>query len=508
MNALTKKLFVILGILTISLIITSLYLKTTCTPYVFYSSIAINIVIISVIYKFIRNISKTLYSIETTLQNFTGEKINLTTLLENTGNQDINPIFIQLNALIQTFHKTINETAKAILTSSGQEEERFNSLTDVVHKLTILTDSTVHVASAINESTTSIQEVANNSEKALESTKQASEQAENGKKIVMQSIESINNLVKDLDEEEQIIKQLKTESNNIDTILTTIREIAEQTNLLALNAAIEAARAGEKGRGFAVVADEVRTLAGRAQKSTDQIQEMIENLKSGTDNVVVSMKKCTTRAQESVKVISTAGQTLEQIASMVSNITTMNNQITLAFQDQATVIKEINKNVNEINDATTGTSDLVQNLLTSSAASSTYIITHMLREFSKYIFTDHINLMLAQAKIAHGVWKPRLRSFLSGHMALDANRVVSHEQCDFSKWYNTLNLNKFNHIPNFNKLNDLHQKIHVLIKDLILSKNQNSTNKAEQLYKEITGYLTEFNSIIDNFFKQGTMNNH
>ena len=72
-------------------------------------------------------------------------------------------------------------------------------------------------------------------------------------------------------------------------MLEVIRSIAEQTNLLALNAAIEAARAGETGRGFAVVADEVRNLAQRTQESVEETRHVIEQLQSGTREVVGAM---------------------------------------------------------------------------------------------------------------------------------------------------------------------------------------------------------------------------
>lgn len=68
---------------------------------------------------------------------------------------------------------------------------------------------------------------------------------------------------------------LAKQSDEIRSILETIKSISEQTNLLALNASIEAARAGEHGKGFAVVADEIRKLAEDSNKSASDIAEIV-----------------------------------------------------------------------------------------------------------------------------------------------------------------------------------------------------------------------------------------
>lgn len=73
----------------------------------------------------------------------------------------------------------------------------------------------------------------------------------------------------------RVAEELATFSNNIYSVVDTIKGFAKQTNLLALNAGIEASKAGEHGRGFAVVASEVGKLATSSAKAAEEIARLI-----------------------------------------------------------------------------------------------------------------------------------------------------------------------------------------------------------------------------------------
>ncbi len=208
------------------------------------------------------------------------------------------------------------------------------------------------VVTAVNEMATTGRDVAGSAGAAAEAAQNADTAANDGRKVVGQTIEVIDNLAQEVRRAGEVIRRLESDSESIGGVLDVIRGIAEQTNLLALNAAIEAARAGEQGRGFAVVADEVRTLASRTQESTAEIHAMIERLQSGAREAVQVMQQGTARADESVQQAARAGGALDAISEAVAVIKQMNEQIASAAEEQNAVAGEINTAVLAISEIT------------------------------------------------------------------------------------------------------------------------------------------------------------
>ena len=209
---------------------------------------------------------------------------------------------------------------------------------------------TDQVATAMNEMAATVQEVARNAEEASEAAVAADQQAREGDRVVGQAIAQIERLAGEVGNSTEAMGHLKRESDKIGSVLDVIKSVAQQTNLLALNAAIEAARAGEAGRGFAVVADEVRSLAQRTQKSTEEIEELIVGLQSGTQQVATIMDSSRSLTDSSVELTRRAGNALENITRTVSAIQAMNQQIATAAEQQSAVAEEINRSVLNVRD--------------------------------------------------------------------------------------------------------------------------------------------------------------
>ncbi|WP_351124915.1 methyl-accepting chemotaxis protein [Shewanella sp. T24-MNA-CIBAN-0130] len=201
------------------------------------------------------------------------------------------------------------------------------------------------VATAMNEMAATVNDVASNASNAAGAANQADNDASSGSQVVEKTILAINTLADRVNESSEKLGEVEHATLNIVKILDVIRGIADQTNLLALNAAIEAARAGEHGRGFAVVADEVRSLAQRTQGSTQEIQNMIEQLQAGTQSTVAVMTQGRTQAAECVDQANETGRALQAITQAISVINDMNIQIASASEQQSSVAESINKNV-------------------------------------------------------------------------------------------------------------------------------------------------------------------
>ncbi|MGE6240975.1 methyl-accepting chemotaxis protein [Ectopseudomonas guguanensis] len=266
----------------------------------------------------------------------------------------------RLLAALKTMQQSLRGTIQSIADSSNQ----LASASEELHAVTEDSTRGLHqqnteieqAATAVNEMTAAVEEVARNAVSTSEASRESNATALQGREQVRQTVSSIGQLAEDVNGTAQEVEKLAERVREISKVLDVIRAIAEQTNLLALNAAIEAARAGDAGRGFAVVADEVRALAHRTQQSTQEIEQMIGAIQSGTDQAVGSMQSSNTRARSTLEVAQAAGVALEQITQAISSINERNLVIASASEEQAQVAREVDRNLVNIRDLSLQTS--------------------------------------------------------------------------------------------------------------------------------------------------------
>ena len=275
---------------------------------------------------------------------------DLTRPIETHGNDEVS----RLLKALATMQQNLRETLQGISGSATQlasAADELNAVTlDSTHGLQQQNNEIEQAATAVNEMTTAVEEVARNAVSTSDATRQSSESAQLGQARVSDTASAINALASDVQHTGELVQSLANQSQDIGKVLDVIRAIAEQTNLLALNAAIEAARAGESGRGFAVVADEVRALAYRTQQSTQEIEQMVQGMRTGSSLALDSMQASAARATSTLALAERAGEALETITASVHEIHERNLVIASAAEEQAQVAREVDRNLVNIRD--------------------------------------------------------------------------------------------------------------------------------------------------------------
>lgn len=236
----------------------------------------------------------------------------------NTAADDLERLISEILVAAQNLSQAVDQISGGNQNLSQRTSEQASSLEEI--------------ASTIEEATAAIRQNADNSDQANRLSGETMKMAEEGNRVVIDAVASIN--------------EINKSSKKIEEIISVINEIAFQTNLLALNAAVEAARAGEQGRGFAVVAGEVRNLAQRSGNAAKEIGALIKD----------SMDKIETGTD----LANRSGDALREIVGAMKNVARLVSEIAAASQEQKQGLDQINIAVAEMDSMTQQNAALVE----------------------------------------------------------------------------------------------------------------------------------------------------
>jgi methyl-accepting chemotaxis protein len=253
----------------------------------------------------------------------------------------MNVTFTNIRTDFINFQENAHQMGKATEQAASATEQSKKNLTQLQADIS-------SIASATEEMSVSIKSVTENMLVASDGAERAAKETINGEDAVKTSMQGISQTAIEVAKVGETITELNSRVNDILGMVDVIKSVADQTNLLALNAAIEAARAGEQGRGFAVVADEVRTLAKRTQQSTQEISNVVDVLKTSSQNAFSSIESGNHQAREAVTNAQQISVVLAKIVESIKSVDDVTGVIASSTKEQSSVIQSINNNVASI----------------------------------------------------------------------------------------------------------------------------------------------------------------
>ena len=242
----------------------------------------------------------------------------------------------------ETVRKGIHDIAESARVQVADTQDAVDHTDEILHLL----DDNRKVMTEMNEATANIQ-------------KRQTEGAEILADLMKKSAETANAT----QEVSHVVEETNERAERIEEASAMIQSISEQTNLLALNAAIEAARAGEAGRGFAVVAEEIRKLAEQSRGFTHEINGIIGELKTKSQQAVDTMEVSKKLVEESNVNLERTQRRFEMIAEAVegaNSVVTKLNESSEKLTEKNKAIAAVSNKLMDMakeNDATTNESE-------------------------------------------------------------------------------------------------------------------------------------------------------
>ncbi|WP_448268194.1 GAF domain-containing protein [Nostoc sp. DSM 114159] len=239
----------------------------------------------------------------------------------NTTIQSLRDLVRQVQIAASRVSENSSSNTTSVVQLSNQAQQQAERLERALEQLQMMVAST--------------QVVAVDAQRVGQAVQEANKTVQTGDSLMEKTVDGILEIRETVSETAKKIKRLGEASQKISKVVSLIENFATQTNLLALNAAIEATRAGEYGKGFAVVADEVRSLAYQSASATTEIERLVQEIQSGTNEVTEAMEVGITQVVQGSNLIDETRHSLSAIVAATNEIGGLVQGITQAVSTQS-----------------------------------------------------------------------------------------------------------------------------------------------------------------------------
>ena len=260
---------------------------------------------------------------------------NLNSEINISGRDEVGILFCKLQVMQSQIKVMLDEMSLAASIIMARSTELDTKIQQVTNYSSNQRNDIQTISRTMDDFSKSVLQVSRDAHSSAGAAFTSQELIEESNLNMQNTIKSTGRVVDAVKASSNSINDLKQAIQEIGLISKTIKDIAGQTNLLALNAAIEAARAGEQGRGFAVVADEVRKLAERTSSSTKDIADMVSNIQTVNENVVHSMNQAIREVEEEVITVQSNGEILKKVIETSRQVTDNAQRIASVSQKQS-----------------------------------------------------------------------------------------------------------------------------------------------------------------------------
>jgi len=283
-----------------------------------------------------------------------------------------------ISRAVSTLHTELKDMIQVLniqsdhLASTNQDfVERFDNITDSVGNINVAVEEVAKGNTVQAQETTTAGVQLGNIAKVIEENARNVDVLENTvndmTQLSAQADDMLNALVdinRKTSDNISIVSEQTNSTNEsatkIKDAVVLIQDIASQTNLLSLNASIEAARAGEAGKGFAVVAEEIRKLADDSANSADEIDRIVKELISNSNNSVQKMSEVIIDATEQGEKLGKTKESFVDLQKGVSAISEVSKNIyeqTEELENEKNIINSVVEHLAAISEETAASTE-------------------------------------------------------------------------------------------------------------------------------------------------------